>query len=73
MRQMSRMCSARCASEIHVFCPLIVKPPFSRTALHLSEPTSEPASGSDIAIASTLPFAMPVRMSRFCSSVPNRS
>ena len=38
----------------------------------VSEPTSEPASGSVIAIASTEPPAIPPRISCFCSSVPKR-
>ena len=36
-------------------------------------PTSEPASGSDIAIASTLPATIPVRSSCLSSSVANFS
>ena len=36
------------------------------------EPTSEPDSGSVIAIASTDPLEMPPRTLCFCSSVPNR-
>jgi hypothetical protein len=43
-----------------------------RTASVEREPTSEPASGSVIAIASTDPFAIPPRTRSFCSSVPNR-
>ena len=35
-------------------------------------PTSEPASGSDIAIASTFPRTIPVRISCLSSSVANR-
>ena len=35
-------------------------------------PTSEPASGSVIAIASTEPLAMLPRILCFCSSVPKR-
>jgi hypothetical protein len=44
----------------------------TRFAEVVSEPTSEPASGSVIAIASTAPLAIPPRISDFCSSVPNR-
>ncbi len=73
VRQMSRMRSATCAALIQVLCPVrrYVSP--SRTALHFSAPTSEPASGSLIAIAMTSPRAIAPSMSRFCSSVPKRS
>ena len=70
---MTRMWSAMWAAEIQVFCPFRTKPPFWRSALHERFPTSEPASGSDIAIASTRPSVMPLRISCFCSSVPKRS
>ena len=60
------------AFEQNTFCPFRTKPPFARSADVVSEPTSEPASGSVIAIASTAPPAIPPRISRFCSSVPKR-
>ena len=46
--------------------------PSSSRALHFSEATSEPESGSDMAMASVAALAH-VRpgSSRFCSSVPN--
>ena len=62
-----------CAAEIQVFCPFRTKPPFRRSARHCRLPTSEPASGSDIAIASTRPSQIPPRISFFWSSVPKRS
>ncbi len=72
-RAMTRMWSAMWAAEIQVFWPFRTKPPFWRSALHERFPTSEPASGSDIAIASTRPSVIPFRISCFCSSVPKRS
>jgi len=60
------------ALEQNTFWPLRTKPPLTRFASVLSEPTSEPASGSVIAIASTDPEAMPPSTSVFCSSVPKR-
>lgn len=73
MRQTTRMWSARCAAEIQVFWPLSTKPPSRASARQERLPTSEPASGSDIAIASTRPRAIPPRISSFCASVPKRS
>ena len=61
------------AALIQVFWPLRVSSPLERSTLHLRLPTSEPASGSDIAIASTRPSQIPRSISFFCSSVPNRS
>ena len=72
-RAMTRMWSAMWAAEIQVFWPLRTKPPFWRSARQERLPTSEPASGSDIAIASTRPRVIPPRISAFCSSVPKRS
>jgi hypothetical protein len=72
VRQTMRMCRATRALEQKTFCPRRTKPPLTRSAEVVSEPTSEPASGSVIAIASTSPRAMPPRMSAFCSSVPKR-
>ena len=60
------------ALEQKTFWPLMTKPPSTRSALLLSAPTSEPASGSVIAIASTEPEAIPPRISSFCASVPKR-
>jgi hypothetical protein len=71
VRQTTRTWSEMWAFEMNTFWPLMTKPPLERTASVLSEPTSEPASGSVIAIASTEPFEMPPRISCFCSSVPN--
>ena len=60
------------AYEIHIFDPFSTYSPLSRTARVLSAPTSDPASGSDIAIARQLPLlATPPSSSCFCSSVPN--
>ena len=58
------------ALEMKTFWPLMTKPPSTRSAEVVSEPTSEPDSGSVIAIASTEPEAIPPRISAFCSSVP---
>ena len=44
------------ALEMKTFWPLMTKPPSTRSALVVSEPTSEPDSGSVIAIASTEPL-----------------
>ena len=60
------------ALEMKTFWPLRTKPPSTCSAEVVSEPTSEPASGSVIAIASTAPAAIPPRISFFCSSVPKR-
>ncbi len=60
------------ALEQKTFWPRITNPPFTRSADVVREPTSEPASGSVIAIASTSPRAIPPSTSRFCSSVPKR-
>ena len=46
--------------------------PLSRLALVLSAATSEPASGSDIAMASVPPLTTRPNSSRFCSSEPKR-
>ena len=70
VRQTTRMWSAMWALEMKTFWPLRTKPPLTRSAEVVSEPTSEPASGSVIAIASTEPEAIPPRISAFCSSVP---
>ncbi len=72
VRQTTRTWSEMWALEQKTFCPLITKPPLTRSAAVVSEPTSEPASGSVIAIASTEPAAIPPRISAFCSSVPKR-
>jgi hypothetical protein len=45
------MWSATWAPVIQVFCPFISHPPLERSARHERFPTSDPASGSDIAIA----------------------
>ena len=60
------------ALEQNTFWPLITNPPSTRFASVASAPTSEPASGSVIAIASTVPEEIPPRMSRIWSSLPNR-
>ena len=72
VRQTTSTWSEMWALEQKTFCPLMTKPPFTRSALVLSEPTSEPASGSVIAMASTEPEAMPPRISRRCSSLRSR-
>ena len=46
--------------------------PSSSRACVFSEATSEPESGSDMAMASVPPWVTWARCSRFCSSVPNR-
>jgi hypothetical protein len=65
VRQTTRMCRAIFAFEQNTFWPRITKPPSTRSAEVAREPTSEPASGSVIAIASTSPPAMPPSRSRF--------
>ena len=72
VRQTTRMWRAMRALEQKTFCPRITNPPLTRSAEVVSDPTSEPASGSVIAIASTSPRAIPPSTSRFCSSVPKR-
>src|SRR4051812_46619722 len=67
-----RMWLALWANEHHIFEPSSTHSPLSRSALHCRAPTSDPASGSDIAMASVPPFATRDRRSRFCSSVPRR-
>jgi len=47
--------------------------PVLRTALQRSAPTSEPASGSDIAIASTRPFTNPAEDGLLLLVVAERS
>jgi hypothetical protein len=72
VRQTTRTWSEMWALEQKTFWPLRMKPPSTRSALQESAPTSEPASGSVIAIASTEPEAMPPRISSFWDSVPKR-
>ena len=72
VRQTVRTWSELRALEMKTFCPLMTKPPLERAASVESEPTSEPDSGSVIAIASTEPLAMPPRRRSFCSLVPKR-
>ena len=72
VRQTTRMWSEMWALEQKTFWPLMTKPPLTALGRVVSEPTSEPASGSVIAIASTEPEAIPPRISAFCSSVPKR-
>src|SRR3954464_11621194 len=67
-----RMWLALWANEHHIFEPSSTHSPLSRSALHCRAPTSDPASGSDIAMARVPPFATRDRRSRFCSSVPRR-
>src|SRR3954464_12332250 len=67
-----RMWLALWANEHHIFEPSSTHSPLSRSALHCRAPTSDPASGSDIAMARVPPFATRARRSRFCSSVPSR-
>lgn len=74
VRATSRMCSARCALEIQVFWPSITQPPSaSRRARQRSAPTSDPAPGSDMAMASTSPRTTPDSTRRRCSSLPKLS
>jgi hypothetical protein len=73
VRQTVSTWSERWAFEMNTFWPLMTKEPFRRSALVVNDPTSEPDSGSVIAIASTDPDAIPPRTFRFCSSVPKRS
>ncbi len=73
VRQTMSTWSEMWALEQKTFWPLSTRPPSTRSALVVSEPTSEPASGSVIAIASTEPAAIPPRISRFCSSLPKRA
>ena len=56
VRQTISVWLALCAYEHHIFAPLSTHSPSSRRARVFSEATSEPESGSDIAIASTPPF-----------------
>ena len=58
VRQTISTWSAMWALEMKTFWPLITKPPSTRSAEVVSEPTSEPDSGSVIAIASTEPPAI---------------
>ncbi len=60
------------AFEQKTLVPLMTKPPLTRSAVVVSEPTSEPDSGSVIAIASTDPEAMPPRIFCLISSLPKR-
>ena len=60
------------AKEHHIFDPDSTHSSPSRRARHLSAATSDPASGSDIAMASVPPAATRPSRSRFCSSVPKR-
>ena len=55
VRQTTSTWSEMWALEMKTFCPLMTKPPLERSALVLRLPTSEPASGSVMAIASTDP------------------
>ena len=72
VRQTTRTWSEMWAFEMKTFCPLITKPPFERTASVEREPTSEPDSGSVMAMASTEPLEIPPRILCFWSSLPKR-
>ena len=72
VRQTIRMWLALWAYEHHIFAPFSTHSPSSRRARVFSAATSEPASGSDIAMASVPPFTTRPNRSRFCSSVPKR-
>jgi hypothetical protein len=52
--------------------PFRTQSPLSRLARVFRLATSEPESGSDMAIASVPPFTTRPRRSRFCSSLPKR-
>ena len=56
VRQTIRTWSEMRALEMKTFWPLSTKPPLERSAVVVSEPTSEPDSGSVIAIDSTEPL-----------------
>ncbi len=71
VRQTISVWLALWANEHHIFEPLSTHSSPSRRARHFSAATSDPASGSDIAIASVPPFATRPSRSCFCSSVPN--
>ena len=72
VRQTIRMWLALWAYEHHIFAPFSTHSPSSRRARVFSAATSEPASGSDIAMASVPPLTTRPNRSRFCSSVPKR-
>src|SRR6478609_2486083 len=61
------------APVIQVFCPLITNSPFDCAARHDRLPTSDPASGSDMAIAPVRPSTIPPRISSLSASLPNSS
>ena len=70
VRHTIRMWLALWAYEHHILAPSSTHSPLSRRARVLSAATSEPASGSDIAIAKRPPTC--AKCSRFCSSLPKR-
>ena len=73
VRQTIRMWLALWAYEHHIFDAVRAPTRRSRARARVfSDATSEPASGSDIAIASVPPSTTRPSRSRFCSSVPKR-
>ena len=71
VRASSIMRSARCAPDVQIFWPLMMKSSPSRTARVCSDARSEPAPGSLKPWHQNVsPERMPERCSRFCSSVP---
>ena len=72
VRQTMRMWLALWAYEHHIFAPCSTYSPSSCRALVFRLATSEPASGSDIAIAIVPPRTTRPKSSRFCASAPKR-
>ena len=73
VRATSRMCFEMWALEHHVFWPLTTQPFSVFSALQVRPPTSDPAPGSDIEIASSSPLITSPSSCCFCSSEPLRS
>ena len=71
VRASSIMRSARCAPDVQIFWPLMMKSSPSCTALVCSDARSEPEPGSLKPWHQNVsPERMPGRCSRFCSSLP---
>src|SRR6202011_6037301 len=71
VRATTRTYSARWALEHHVFWPLSTHPPLTLSALQVSDATSDPDPGSDIAIDVGVPATTPPSTSFLMSSLAN--
>src|SRR6202008_507243 len=71
VRATTRTWSAKWALEHHVFWPLRTHPSLTLSALQVSDATSDPDPGSDIAIDVGVPATTPASTSFLMSSLAN--